>query len=212
MKKLVIALIFIVLLLSGKDRYDFINSVNSVYKVTTVEPAFFGSAVAINNHQVITCAHIPLASHSPYLLLEINDEYGKVITKNHLTLVKIDKEADLALFDSKEPLPYYVSVGNVSVKVGDSCYKIGSRYGIFAHDIRTGFISNTSCHEVYSDYWESSIPVIPGDSGGGIFNENHKLIGLNSAMIVADMGGWSGIKTDISAMVPLFKILKFLEK
>lgn len=209
---LFLGLSVVFLLVTAKSHHDFKNNIHSVYKVTSANGGS-GSCVAISRYQVITCAHVVLGGGVD-LTMEIDNDDGKIIKLNHLHMTKIDPAEDLALMTSDEPIPYYIPcIGNIDVKVGDSVYKIGSRWGLFAHDIRTGFVSNkwqTDCDKTYRNTWQTSITVFPGDSGGGVFNADNKLVGLNAAIVMVGDPPFCRM-TDIEAIIPITKIVEFLK-
>lgn len=111
-----------------------------------------------------------------------NAFYAKVLFSNGAIsdadyIYNYNKENDLALLKSFLNTDEHVDFSSSDdVSIGDKCYAIGSPLGI-QNTISDGIISNILNKD--SDYlFQITNPISPGSSGGALFDEYGKLIGV----------------------------------
>ncbi|HEY9399310.1 MAG TPA: trypsin-like peptidase domain-containing protein [Nitrososphaeraceae archaeon] len=164
------------------------------------------------------------------------DKDGRIITNHHV--VQDSKNVDVTFIDGNRyvasvigsdpfndiavikitqnisglrPLP----LGNSSdIEVGDQVIAIGNPYGL-AGSISVGIVSQKG-RLISTEGSLFSIPSViqtdalinPGNSGGPLLNLNEEVIGMNTAGVLSDAGGFSGIglavpSNTISKIVPV---------
>lgn len=149
----------------------------------------------------------------------IIDPAGYVVTNNHVVedadkikvilgdgteldakLVGHDKKTDLALLKVKydKPLPYVQFGNSDKARVGDWVIAIGNPFGL-GGTTTSGIISargrdinDGSNAGSLDDFIQIDAPINRGNSGGPLFNEKGKVIGINTA-IFSPNGGNIGI-------------------
>jgi S1-C subfamily serine protease len=163
------------------------------------------------------------------------DKEGRIITNHHVvddsknvdvtfidgnryvaSVLGSDPFNDIAVIEIKQnisglrPLP----LGNSSaVEVGDQVIAIGNPYGL-AGSMSLGIVSQKG-RLISTEGSQFSIPSViqtdalinPGNSGGPLLNINEEVIGMNTAGVLSDSGGFSGIglavpSNTISKIVP----------
>ncbi len=164
------------------------------------------------------------------------DKEGRIITNHHV--VRDSKNVDVTFIDGNRyvasvigsdpfndiavikiiqniselrPLP----LGNSSdIEVGDQVIAIGNPYGL-AGSMSVGIVSQKG-RLISTEGSLFSIPSViqtdalinPGNSGGPLLNLNEEVIGMNTAGVLSDSGGFSGIglavpSNTISKIVPV---------
>lgn len=133
------------------------------------------------------------------------DERWYIITNNHVieganeifvrfshghekiysvSLAGRDPAADIALLEAPI-LPR--GVGSVAFgnkpRIGEEIYALGYPYGM--RSVTLGFVNALSTWALF--YFLTQTPVNPGNSGGPLFNAQHEMIGLNTAIISGAM-------------------------
>ncbi len=163
------------------------------------------------------------------------DKDGRIITNHHVvddsknvdvtfidgnryvaSVLGSDPFNDIAIIKIKQnisglrPLP----LGNSSaVQVGDQVIAIGNPYGL-AGSMSLGIVSQKG-RLISTEGTQCSIPSViqtdalinPGNSGGPLLNIHEEVIGMNTAGVLSDSGGFSGIglavpSNTISKIVP----------
>jgi S1-C subfamily serine protease len=163
------------------------------------------------------------------------DKEGRIITNHHVvddsknvdvtfidgnryvaSVLGSDPFNDIAVIKIKQnisglrPLP----LGNSSaVEVGDQVIAIGNPYGL-AGSMSLGIVSQKG-RLISTEGSQFSIPSViqtdalinPGNSGGPLLNINEEVIGMNTAGVLSNSGGFSGIglavpSNTISKIVP----------
>lgn len=136
---------------------------------------------------VITAAH---CFTEPSLGMWVKDD------KNHtfeVKLLKISPPHDLALLGVISKAPHtYAHLAN-KVRVGEKVINVGSPLGLGLL-LSEGIVSSLDFHikQFKSGYMITDAMINSGSSGGGAFNAEGELIGVNT-MTVGSMFGWAGI-------------------
>jgi len=132
-----------------------------------------GSAVAISKNVLATNCHVALVGN--YLVVKVNDKprVARLFFK--------DENEDLCLVEIPNANFNPVKIRNSdTVKIGEVVYAIGNPRGT-EKTLSKGIISNI--HKVKNGVWlQTDATVYYGSSGGGLFDENGKLIGIMTKM------------------------------
>jgi serine protease Do len=157
----------------------------------------------------------------------IVDPSGFVVTNNHVVkngkdikvtlqdgtslsakVVGTDAIADLAVLkvDAGHPLPAVQFGDSAKTRVGDWVVSVGNPFGL-GGTVTAGIVSANGRdvpseeHSAYVDYLQIDAPINQGNSGGPTFNEEGKVIGINTAIYSPNGGGSVGIGFAIPANI-----------
>lgn len=115
------------------------------------------------------------------------------------TVISFDKEADLAILEV-EPgtkLPFHVvsTTRTSDLSVGESTFAVGHPGGIYWH-ISEGIISRQETRLFDAIFLHSTAEVFFGNSGGPLFDNSGRLIGIASSMLFGQnhLGFFSSVK------------------
>jgi serine protease Do len=117
-------------------------------------------------------------------------------TELEATLVASDDKTDLAVLrvDAGRRLPTVAWGDSSTVKVGDWAIAIGNPFGL-GGSVSVGIISASGRNiqsGPYDDYFQIDAPINRGNSGGPLFDQSGRVIGVNAA-IFSPSGGNVGI-------------------
>ena len=133
--------------------------------------------VAYDNRTIITNYHV--AEGADYLVGYSDDEFAYMITG----VQAYSKEKDIAILSFFSPTniqPLTLDIGNKPLR-GESVIAIGSPVGI-KNTVSLGNVS--ACYEDKETSWiQFTAPISSGSSGGALFNEDGKVIGITSASL-----------------------------
>lgn len=140
---------------------------------------------------------------------------GYIVTNNHVVdgassvkvkmsdgrefdakVIGADPSTDVALIKVKadKPLPYVDFGSSQKMRVGDDVMAVGNPFGL-GGTVTTGIISAKARDigdGIYGDFLQTDAAINKGNSGGPLFNDNGKVIGMNTA-IISPTGGSVGI-------------------
>ncbi len=98
-------------------------------------------------------------------------------------MVSANKAADRCILAVMHPLPVWVKIRPYAdVKVGEHVYTIGSPKGLEL-TLAEGLVSSKRAIEGGSRFIQTSAPISPGSSGGGLFDAQGNLIGITTFML-----------------------------
>jgi len=145
----------------------------------------------------------------------IIDANGTIITNNHVVkdaktvsvklddgmeltakVIGRDSRTDIAVLkiDAKKPLPYIQLGDSTSVKPGQWVVAMGNPFGL-GGSVTAGIVS-ASGRDIgagpYDQFIQIDAPINQGNSGGPLFTQDGKVIGMNTA-ILSPSGGSIGI-------------------
>lgn len=146
-----------------------------------------GSGVIISpDGLIVTCHHVVQDSDQIIVVLSDKREFQAKV-------VKLDPKSDLAILKinaSKGPLPFSEIGSAESSEIGDLVLAIGNPFGL-DQTVTSGIISaKKTIMGAYVIQTDAAINI--GNSGGGLFDVEGRLIGINSA-IYSKSGGSNGI-------------------
>ncbi len=132
---------------------------------------FQGSAVAVSSTILLTNCHVVAGADS----IKMTQGDSRVA----VSLVSADIDADRCVLKSETPLGQYVPTRKFGdLKIGERVYSIGAPAGLEL-TMTDGLLSGkrpTSGQRLI----QTSAPISPGSSGGGLFDEAGNLIGITT--------------------------------
>ena len=150
---------------------------NSPAIVTIQTPSGFGSGVLVDPSGVIvTNLHVVEGDASATVTLANGDVYDDV------QVIAVDERRDIVIIKiAGFQLPTVEFGDSDGVVVGEGVYAIGSPQGL-ALTISDGIISGKrrSPGDEGSQVLQTTAAISPGSSGGGLFNENGRLVGITT--------------------------------
>ena len=171
---------------------------------------FHGSGVVIlPDGYIVTCYHVVRNS------VGLNVICGKDTL--FPIIVGVDTTDDIALLKVDKDLPCIAKSGNV--RLGDKMYDIGFPLDLgltLTDGIISSFIDNRNPNSNENDidhilYLITSAPLNAGGSGGGLLDENYKLIGIN-CRIVTPTGYYIGYGISIPLAYVMNSVSKILRE
>lgn len=157
-----------------KDNLESVVMLECCGKYTDKEEPDIGSGVIISSDgKIVTNYHV--IEDINQITVTFNDE---TVYKDKVYVLDYDKDLDLAIIKiNKTGLKPAVIGDSASAKAGDEIITIGSPYG-YRNTITEGIVS-----AVRSDNIQISAAINPGSSGGGLFDQNGRLIGITNCML-----------------------------
>jgi hypothetical protein len=126
---------------------------------------------------------VRFVNHDDWLSASTADDKIDDIYQVRGRVLAADSLSDLALLVTTENAPAYVEIATDAVEMGMSVFTIGHPSAL-AYSFSRGYISNP--RRVLSDeerlYTQVNISIWHGNSGGGLFDESGRLVGICSAM------------------------------
>jgi len=178
--------------LSAEDLYKRVAP--SVFKVSTcvvrltdTRCAFIGSAVAIDPKYLVTNAHVSEVSE----LLWIEGEGRRLEAE----VVSVEPNTDRAVLkivaNDQELVPVAGVRDFASLRVGEPAFAIGSPVGL-DDTLSSGVVSALRPRFQLvmggvSDCVQTSAPISPGSSGGGLFDQRGNLIGITTEAVKPEL-------------------------
>lgn len=136
-----------------------------------------GSAVVIDDHHALTCWHVVHAADQVTLAWE--GQYAIATVIGH------DAELDLAVLEVKCVLGDPVRWGHSDrLHVADEVYAIGYPFDV-TRLVRRGVVASINYDIEDSSFLVTDAAVNPGDSGGGLFDQSGKLVGISARIQTA---------------------------
>lgn len=164
-----------------------------------------GSAVAIGNDLWLTAAHVVL---NPSKRLDMRLKDGSL---RKAEILWISKERDIALLKADSDGVSFARINCGMPKIGDDVTMAGNPVAL--EDI-VGF-GRIAGDEREIGHWKSVIvisgPIIPGQSGGAVYNKDHELIGISVGLALFPVG-FSGSATGYGFAVPGATLCQLLAK
>lgn len=124
---------------------------------------------------ILTNAHV--VSGAAKIYVSFPHQYGQEVT-----VLGASRAADLALLTAPK-VPRGISparLGNSDLlKIGDEVYAFGHSYGF--ENVTAGNITSLTFYSWL--YLVSQAPINPGNSGGPLFNKEHEVVAINTAIV-----------------------------
>ncbi len=130
-----------------------------------------GSSVAIGYNEMVTNCHVTQGSVASGAV-----KNGRVYM---FTLLSRNEAADICVYRTKETLTPVMRIRpSREIKIGERVFAIGSPEG-FENTLSEGIVSGI--REVLGvTYIQTTAPIAHGSSGGGLFDEQGRLVGITS--------------------------------
>lgn len=152
---------------------------NDIFGSGTSEGAGSGIVIAENGY-ILTNNHVIEGANTVKVTLPDGDEYPA-------TIVGADEQTDIAVLkiEASGLVPAVIADSD-TMQVGDYVLAIGNPLGTLGGTVTNGIISATN-REITIDgvtlynLLQMSAAVSPGNSGGGLFNENGELVAVVNA-------------------------------
>jgi peptidoglycan hydrolase-like protein with peptidoglycan-binding domain len=133
-----------------------------------------GSAVAIGANELLTNCHVVGEARTVSIMRDGQTLNAEVVSRN--------KEADRCVLRSAAALPSWVMIRPYAdLKVGERVYSIGAPQGLEL-TLAEGLVSSKRTI-VLSRFIQTSAPISPGSSGGGLFDAWGNLIGITTFLL-----------------------------
>ena len=158
----------------------------------------------LTKHGILSVYHLVEGRVRGKLIASFQD--GTTIVTREVHLAWFDPSADLALFTLDSPLPKgwgHIKLAKKS-KIGEKIAFAGFNSAALAR-LRFDFM------EEYIKYGTMIHPVWFGDSGGGVFNANNRLIGIIKVLIFNEFYGYP-VATLCGYATSLDKIHRFMDE
>lgn len=184
-----------------KELKDIIKQVQTDVVMIQLDNGTLGSGFLYNEQgDVITNAHVVLGAETVTVKTADAAEYeGTVIGLSDDIDVAVVRVPGLA---DKEPL----QLSDKKAELGEEIIALGSPLG-YQNTVTTGIISGIGRNfEIgtfrYTDAYQISAPIAPGNSGGPLVNKNTgEVVGINSAVIDEGTIGFSIPITNVRSLV-----------
>ena len=146
-----------------------------------------GSGVAVSRRHILTAYHVVDCSGAKPIHIAVLLRYGAVVD---MDVDAIDEDADVARlvsFPMKRPFSTYSEVRVNPLRVGEEVYSIGGDTPNIFGVKKTGYVTAIGVCQYQSwqpdprklpYWWHSSIPVVPGNSGSGVFDSRGRVVGI----------------------------------
>ena len=122
---------------------------------------------------VATNAHVVMSACSLY----IKESSGSLIAAS--TLLNIDRDKDIAILLFREKFPVAKLGDSRALRVGDRVIAIGNPLGL-EETVSEGIVSGLRTMQAQRTVIQTTAPISPGSSGGGLFNGRGELVGLTT--------------------------------
>jgi S1-C subfamily serine protease len=133
-----------------------------------------GSAIAIGPTTLLTNCHT-LAGYSSHGIVQT--ETNRAVP---VEIKKADYAGDRCVLEASSRLPSYVQIKPYgATNIGEEAYSIGAPRGLEL-TIANGIVSAKRNIEGVR-YLQTTAPISPGSSGGGLFDRNGMLIGITTS-------------------------------
>lgn len=170
---------------------DFASSVHrsvsgsvGVFSVCSGESLYGGGTIVGKNGEILTVSHI-VPKPDCDVVVKTADSTQVLGAR----IVKIDSVRDLALISIDRPSEHSQRLASRKLSAGETIFTVGSPSRLQG-SVTKGIVSNT---EVETPATPGAIvydiTVLPGSSGGGVFNEEGDLAGVIKATLGASSSG-----------------------
>lgn len=118
-------------------------------------------------------------------------ERGEVPMLLRSVVSRVDRKHDIALLKTAISAGPVVEISNLQVRVGEPVFLIGHPGGL-AYSFARGYVSN-QCRLIDGVcYLQSDIALWGGNSGGGLYSADGRLVGVTSMRFLATYGFFTG--------------------
>jgi S1-C subfamily serine protease len=134
-----------------------------------------GSAVAISDSELLTNCHVVGDSAQVTLIRDRKEMTAKLVSRN--------AKADRCVLRAEAKLPAWVRIRSYeSISTGERAFSIGAPSGLEL-TVAEGIVSSKRTPDDRR-YIQTSAPISPGSSGGGLFDAQGHLLGITTFHIL----------------------------
>ena len=146
--------------------------------VTIDTPTGLGSGVIVDAAGIVVSSlHVVDDSSSAVVILANGDSYDDV------SVIDYDPRRDLVLLKVKgDGLPTVAMGDGDSLVVGDEVFAIGTPRGL-AQTLSSGLVSAIRDFGEGYRHIQTTTPISPGSSGGGLFDDGGRLVGITRSLM-----------------------------
>jgi serine protease Do len=163
-----------------------------------------GSGVIVGPHQILTVRHVTedMKGGDGNVTMA-----GGKVYKVHVEWISGDPE-DYAMLVTDNILPKpYAQIGCSPLQVGDQIWAVGFPQS-FGKTLVSGVISSRAIDQSDTEGPPKtligvSMPMVPGMSGGPVFNQYGQVVGLNDELFLMALGGFLPAASGLGAIVPM---------
>lgn len=147
-------------------------TVSIIMEDAHMQPLSFGSGFIVDNGIVVTNMHVVAGAKNGYIMLS-----GSTTRHKISGYFGLDEKNDLVLLSAPTLKGVSINVEQtISTEIGDRIYAIGNPRGL-AGTISEGIVSGI--RDINNKKLiQITAPISPGSSGGPVFNNNGKLVGI----------------------------------
>lgn len=207
MKKLIVAIGLLLLFVSSAFAWEAdamrTQIAQTNFLIVNGDKLCSGTLIDVEHGLILTAAHCflddktnkPQIARKPYVdQPRYVSELGKYFPHNihPFRILAADVALDLALL-RVENLPNTMAsqIACTAPKQGDKEYAVGNPFGSLINSVSEGIVSSTERSSdlvqvtppVDNDLIQITSPIAPGSSGGAIYNDNGKIIGVADSLI-----------------------------
>ena len=156
-----------------KDPAEIYRIVSNSVVVVRAEPGTRGSGVIVDTELIVTNCHV--IENSKAIFVERRGQ--RVPAK----LVAADWHKDLCIINVSERIGQKANLQTTLPRIGDRVYSVGAPLGLEL-SLGDGLISGIRDFGDFTKI-QTSAPISPGSSGGGLFNDEGVLIGITTSYL-----------------------------
>ena len=178
---------------------DMINQLRDANAVLTVGEGAQCSGVVVGEHLILTAAHCLMRCEEPTVMIRIAG------VGTDAAPLRCDVENDIGLIRTERRLPNPRWLASTPAVVGDLVYTVGNPIlpgGISIGLVSMGLVSGHDGNQMVLGLF-----VMPGSSGGAVYNSKGQVVGVVVSMIMTVMGPVVGV----AYATPLGPIRKLIE-
>lgn len=193
----------------GKTTSEALDSVITIIsKLSGKEPIGSGFIVSEDGY-ILTNFHVV---YDAYVVRDVWYDDSSISAKTldsktyPLEFVGANVYLDFAILKVKEPDRKfkYLEISKDSGKIGDVVYALGAPFGeefsvtkgIISQKNRPSYLDELSEEDKYKKYLQLDAAINPGNSGGPIVNENGKVVGMSTYIMLESEGLGYGLQSE----------------
>ena len=148
-----------------------------------------GSGTVIDKHHILTAKHVVIDQKDEDVFIKLSDG-----DKLKAKIVWVSGEGhDIALLSTDEELPYRATVDCAGAKIGDEVTGIGYPFSMEMISSKLYVSGDRYTGKGGVKVAPLDGTLLPGMSGGGVFNDKGEVVGVVTALLAVSLGNSLGI-------------------